>query len=352
MSHDPRAWLTRAGSSGERDEWALNAGVTPGGFGDVPDLSGCNSMAEVRAVIASALPGDKPQAVTNFAAQLWALKGRIQEGDFVVLPRKSTSQLAVGRVTGPYAYQAHEPNPERRHIRPVEWIRIDVPRSAVKQDLLYSLGAFLTYCEVSRNQAAQRIAGIAATGKDPGTTGSFTPVPVHSDSGEALEASDSPVDLEQFAKDRIMSVIQERFAGHAMQELVAAVLRAQGFTCRVAPEGADGGIDILAGSGPLGMDEPRLVVQVKSEQSPVSDPVLNQLLGAISKHQPAQGLLVAWGGLTPPARKTALSDYFRIRTWDADELVRQITSHYAKLPEEIRAELPLKQVWIVVEESS
>ena len=136
-----------------------------------------------------------------------------------------------------------------------------------------------------------------------------------------------------------------------MQDLVAAVLTAQGFTCRVAPEGADGGVDILAGSGPLGMDEPRLVVQVKSEQSPIGDPVVTQLLGSISKHQPAHGLLVAWGGLTQPARKTALNNYFRLRTWDAAELVKQITTHYTKLPEEIRADLPLKQVWLLVEEA-
>jgi Uncharacterized conserved protein len=115
-------------------------------------------------------------------------------------------------------------------------------------------------------------------------------------------------------------------------------------------EGTDGGIDILAGSGPLGMDEPRLVVQVKSEQAAVGDAVVTQLLGSVSKHQPAQGLLVAWGGLTGPARKTALDNYFRLRTWDSEELVRQITSNYSKLPEELRAELPLKQVWIAVEE--
>ena len=32
------AWLTRSGRYGERDDWALANGVTPGGFDRVPDL--------------------------------------------------------------------------------------------------------------------------------------------------------------------------------------------------------------------------------------------------------------------------------------------------------------------------
>lgn len=351
MTEEPRAWLARAGRAGERVDWALAEAVTPGGYGDVPDLTDCQSLEDVRELVTEALPNEKPQARANYAAQLWALRGRMSQGDYIVLPRKGTGQLAVGRLAGPYEYRSSESDPERRHVRPIEWIRTDVPRSNVKQDLLYSLGAFSTYCEVSRNAAAKRIAAIAGSGRDPGTASSLVVPGKPAADEDLVDSADSAVDLEQFANDRIMAKIQEDFAGHRLQDLVAAVLSAQGFTCRTAPEGADGGIDILAGSGPLGMDEPRLVVQVKSEQSPVPDPVVTQLLGSVSKHQPAQGLLVAWAGLTPPARKSALDNYFRLRVWQADDLIGHITKHYDKLPEEIRAELPLKQVWIAVEDT-
>ena len=351
MTDDARAWLTRAGKSGERDDWALSNNWTPGGYGDVPDLSGCTSLEDVRDVVAAALPDEKPQARSNYAAQLWALRGRMTDGDFVVLPRKGTSQLAIGRIAGTYLYLADEPNPDRRHVRPVEWMRVDAPRSAVKQDLLYSLGAFSTYCQVSRNDAAKRIAAIAAGGADPGVVGPLSGGVAVMVGDDPTDAADVAVDLEQFARDRITAIIQQEFAGHRMQDLVAAVLTAQGFTCRVAPEGADRGIDILAGSGALGIDEPRLVVQVKSEQSSVPDPVVTQLLGSIRQHQPAQGLLVAWGGLTGPARKSALDNYFRLRVWEAEDLIDQITQQYGNLPEEIRAALPLKQVWVAVEET-
>lgn len=347
MTQPHRAWLTRSGRAGERDSWAVENGVTPGGYGEVSDLTSCRALQDVRDVVAAAFPDNKPQANGNFAAQLWALRGRMEIGDLVVLPLKTTSQLAIGEITGHYEYRADEPDPERRHVRPVKWIRTDIPRTSVKQDLLYSLGAFSTYCEVRRNEAAARIAAIAKTGSDPGTKGGSMPPP----DDDVADSDDSPVDLETFAYDRISAIIKEEFAGHRMQDLVAAVLRCQGFTCHISPEGTDGGIDILAGSGPLGMDEPRLVVQVKSEQSPVGDPVVTQLLGSVSKHSPAQGLLVAWGGITSPARKTVLDNYFRLRVWDSGVLLRQILANYPKLPEEIRADLPLKQIWIAVEES-
>ena len=79
----------------------------------------------------------------------------MQENDIVIMPRKLTSQIAIGRVKGAYEYlQVHT---AYRHTRPVEWLRPDVPREVFKQDLLYSFGAFMTVCNISRNDAAQRV---------------------------------------------------------------------------------------------------------------------------------------------------------------------------------------------------
>ena len=156
MTTLPKAWLTRSGRYGERDDWALANGVTPGGFDKVPNLSACASLNDVRELVTTAEPDVSVNAVGNFAAQLWALAGRMAVGDYVVLPRKETSQVAIGRITVEYEYRAEDPDPDKRHVRTVEWLRTDVPRSSIKQDFLYSLGAFSTYCQVSRNEAAAR----------------------------------------------------------------------------------------------------------------------------------------------------------------------------------------------------
>jgi restriction system protein len=358
MEDAMKAWLTRSGRYGERDNWALHESVTPGGFGEVPDLSSCSSLDDVRTLVAQAYPDASTNTVGNFGAQLWALSGRMAVGDYAILPLKTTSQIAIGRILGGYEYRSAEDD-DKRHVRTVEWLRTDVTRSAIKQDLLYSFGAFSTYCQVSRNEAVPRIEAIVATGKDPGTKAALakpkalSPVVVYGvnePDAEVPDTDQSQIDLEEYAQDRIAALVQEQFKGHRMAVLVEALLGAEGYTCWRSPEGTDGGIDLLAGSGPLGLDAPQLVVQVKSEQSPIGDPVISQLLGTTSKHgQSAQGLLVAWGGLTPPAQRSARDNYFRIRVWTSTDVIARISRHYGALPEEIRTDLPLKQIWIAVE---
>jgi restriction system protein len=326
--------------------------VSPGGYGEVPSLEECESLAETRAVVAKALPDASENSTNAYGSQLWALRNRMRPGDYIVLPRKTTAQPAIGRILSDYRYDASEPDQERRHVRQVQWLRTDVPRSAVRQDLLYSLGAFSTYCEVSRNEAAARIAALAETGVDPGSKIADVRRPQKT-SETSDEPEDGVIDLEEHAQGRIAALIQERFAGHKMAVLVESLLTAQGYTCWRSPEGADGGIDILAGSGPLGLEAPQLVVQVKSEQGAVGDPVLSQLIGTTTKHgSAARGLLVAWGGLTQQAARSARDNYFRLRVWTAVDVISQITQHYDSLPEEIRTDLPLKQIWIAVEDNA
>ena len=176
----------------------------------------------------------------------------MQKGDIVVLPRKLTSQIAIGRVTGPYRHI--QVNSELRHTRPVEWIRTDVPRTAFEQDLLYSFGAFLTVCNISRNDAARRVLAVLEEKPDPGP--SIRPEPSTKESPLSEDQTEVPLDLTQMAHDQIVAHIQSRFAGHALTDLVDAVLQVDGWVTRVSPPGPDGGVDILAGRGSLGLDGP------------------------------------------------------------------------------------------------
>ena len=53
-----------------------------------------------------------------------------------------------------------------------------------------------------------------------------------------------------------MKHLEANFAGHHLARLIEAILKAQGYVTRKSEPGKDGGIDILAGSGPLGFNEP------------------------------------------------------------------------------------------------
>jgi len=347
-----KAWIVRSGRMGERESWAIENGVAGGGFLEVGSLENCDSREDVRLRIASSLPNSKPRKVTNFASQLWALKSRIQMNDIIVMPLKSSKAIAIGKCSGPYLYR-DDADPSRRHAIGVKWQRIDVPRSVIKQDLLYSLGAFMTICEVERNDAAWRLEQVLIAGIDPGSRSPHNLVVanqhvVEADSdSEDLEVREE-IDIDAITQDAIRSHLIENFKGHQLSELTAAILRAQGLTCSGSPPGPDKGIDITVGSGPLGIDSPRIIVQCKSETGQVGSEVIQKLQGAIATTGADQGLLVAYGGVNKQARELMGNQQFKIKVWDADGLIEALLAYYANLDGEIQAEIPLKQVWTLV----
>lgn len=132
-----------------------------------------------------------------------------------------------------------------------------------------------------------------------------------------------------------------------MEDLVEAILQAQGFTTYHSDKGPDGGKDILAAPDTLGFGRPRICVQVKSQATPLERPVLDQLVGTMQDVQADQGLLVCWGGFKPTIKREASRLFFKVRLWDQNDLIDQFLANYDKLDEDLRAELPLKRIWTV-----
>lgn len=338
---------------GERDAWALEQGVAGGGFTAFPDLTGVSSRESLQRVAAQVMVGEHPQKIANFVGQLWALRDRIAPGDVVVLPLKTTKKIALGLCTGGYKYLADQPE-DRRHAISVDWKRTDVARTALKDDLLNTINGAVTIFSAARNDADGRLRRVLEEGLDPGLA---TPVIAGpAGSSEALAAYPVPIDpvsaiTVEALRDQVRTYLTENFAGHKLTALVAEILRAEGYTCDVSPEGPDFGVDILAGRGPLGLDSPTLVVEVKSESTPVGVPVLNQLQGAVNSHQADQALLVAWGGLSKQAEQLRLTQRLRVRVWNDEDLLDRLFGTYDRLPEPTRASIPLKQAWVLVQET-
>ena len=344
------AWVIRSGRYGERDEWALENSCSGGGWREVPDLTSAGSREEIQRVVDEVYAQESDGARTNAVSQLWALRGRIAVGDLLAMPMKTTREIAIGRVTSPYTYLA-ENEPAYRHVVGVEWIR-QVPRSALKQDLLYTLGSALTIFSPSRNNAAARLEHVLQTGEDVGSQSlasspASTPVARPSAPGapDVVDEPESQPDIDMIARDQISSRIAEEFSGHSFAHLVAELLRAEGFDTDEAPPGADGGIDITAGRGLLGLESPKLIVQVKTPQ--IGSEVVAQLNGLVHTHGADYGLLATWAGLSKPARDAVKHQRFRVKVWDSTDIVEAVLRNYEKLPENITERLPLRRVWML-----
>ena len=341
-----RLWLVRLGKNGEFEGAALDENQLNIGFGITESLSEAKTRDAVLGYIVDKFPDAKPGRQRNFAAQVNQFINVMQVGDIVVSPLKTQSCIAIGEVAGPYM-QRSDGGP----MRQVKWLRTDIQRDTFKQDLLYSFGAIGTICEISRNDALNRVLAVAKGGNDSGhgVAPSFPAKTQTVEEDGDSEASPS-VNLAEIARDQIEARISSIFTGHDLTALVSAILVAQGYVTHVSPPGPDAGYDIVAGRGALGFDSPRLVVQVKSGNIVVDHPTLQSLNGCIHDANADHGLIVSWSGFKPTVRKETNKQYFRVRFWGRDELIDALLSVYDRLPEDITAALPLKRIWSLVPE--
>lgn len=336
-------WLVRAGRDGRDEPTCLESSLAMVGFTEIPDISGITTRDEVREIIAEIHPGSSKHQISNLTSQLYGFARGIEIGDIVALPRKRVNKIALGRVTGPYAYQ--EVDDENRHTRPVKWELTEIPRSAIAQDLLYSLGAFMTVCRIQRNDAENRFEQLIQGNDDPG-------IQVHADpeaGPEEVAANESaPLDIESLASEQIRDHIETRFKGHELTRLINEILEADGYLTYTAPPGPDGGVDILAGRGNFGLEGQKLCVQVKSSTSSCDVNVFRALQGTMQTFQANRGLLVSWGGFTKTALRESKMHFFNIRLWDSQDIIEALYRSYDRLSEDLRADLPLKRVWTMV----
>lgn len=328
-------WMVRAGKHGEQEQGALDNNVATIGWNELPDLSNLKNREQLIKLYYKAHPNaTKPQAA-NEVGQVWRFTHEIQKGDLVALPLKMRKAIAIGRIQGGYEYKALASN--IKHIRRVKWLKT-IPRSSFDQDILYSLGAFMTVCKIERNDAENRVKKILA---------GVEVIPRE----EETHVVEACIDVAVYAEDEIIKHIEAKFKGHDLARLVEAILYAQGYVTKESGRGPDGGVDILAAAGSLGFDEPKICVQVKSSSSPVDVKILRELQGVMSKVRAQQGLLVAWGGFTNSCLQEAKDAFFSIRLWDQGDLLAEFFRYYDRFDDELKAELPLKKIWaLVVEE--
>jgi len=141
-------WMVRAGRHGEHE---------PRFFGDNKvyltwkelgeDLHDLNDRAAIRKRLAEHFPAATPAKLSNNTGQIAAFLLEMKPDDLVVIPRKGKSAMAIGKIAGPYVYGGTAEIPYR-HSRDVQWLNLDVPRSAFDKDLLFSFGAIMTICAI------------------------------------------------------------------------------------------------------------------------------------------------------------------------------------------------------------
>lgn len=329
-------WVCKGGKRGQREDRFIEHNVISIGFGLLDDLSQLKNKSELEALYEKTWPDASEARKRNHAGQIWAFLTKAKIGELVVVPMKTTGTIWIGKIKSVYKFRT-DLGTDMNHIRDVEWIKKNVPRSEFAQDLLYTFGAFMTFSRARRNQAEKRVLDYVKGKKEAA---------IETRKEEEKEA----IDLEEEALNQLRDFISRRFKGHELARLVAGILEAQGLKIHtISPPGPDGAVDITASSGSLGLLEPKMCVQVKSQDSPLGVTAYRELRDKTNRIHATHGLLVSWGGFKKSLINEAKDDVFKIMRWASSELIEELLRNYQNLPSEIKSAIPLKRIWILTE---
>ena len=272
-------------------------------------------------------PDAKKGSVPTSVGMLYRFCHEVQIGDYVVYPSKSDRMINIGEVTGDYAYvaDAHEYVQQRD----VKWLK-HIPRTYFSQGALYEIGSAMTFFAV-KNYADEFLAAL-----DKG----FKKSSAASDEDDTVGATAE--DIIESTKYFILKELSRNLKGYALEEFVADLLRAMGYRTTVSAYGGDNGIDITAYKDEL---PPRILVQVKSQDSDIKETTIQSLKGAMREGD--YGLFVTLSNYTKNAQKYLESTPI-IRGINGTELVDLILKYYGDLDDKYQKMIPLKMVYIPV----
>ncbi len=319
--------MIRAGEGGYLAE-KFAKGFVAIGWEELGDLTNIQTAEEIRKKYLAAWP-DKKGAVSNAVAMLYKFRHEIGIGDWVLTYNREKREYLLGKISGDYRFNPKLVDPEYPHVREVKWEH-HISRDALKPASKNSLGSTLTLFTVSEDALADLL---EVAGK---------PIELLVQTNDEMEKEERKIlveDAQERIKDKIVKLSEDE-----LPELVAAILRAMGLKTRVSPKGADRGRDILASPDGLGLQEPRIKVEVKHKpNTPTGAPDLRSFITTLRERD--KGLYASSGGFTKEAKYEAERAPVPVALVDLNEMANLVVEHYSKFDLEGQALLPLVRIY-------
>lgn len=313
----------------QNDNLFLNKDLIAIGWRDFGDLSKVEANRDAfKAHYIEAYPDAKKGQIANGTGMLYRFIHEVQIGDYVVFPSKTDRKINIGTVEGDYFFEDNDGEYVQR--RKVKWLK-HIPRLSFSQGALYEVGSAMSFFSV-KNYADEFLSALE---KDFKKT-------ISSDDVEDESVGATADDIVESTKDFILKELSRQLKGYDLEAFVADLLRAMGYRTIVSPQGGDSGIDITAYKDEL---PPRILVQVKSQDSDIKETTIQSLKGAMREGD--YGLFVTLSNYTKNAQKYLNSTPI-IRGINGTELVDLILKYYEDLSERYRKMIPLKMVYIPV----
>lgn len=322
-------------SGGKFADDFIDKGMVGIGWDGVGSLAKLKDRDQIIEKVKITWPEYKRMKAVVTGSQLNKIANIIKPKDRVITYDPSTRMYHIGCIESDYIFDQEDEN-DRAHKRKVKWEH-KVDRDRLSVPTKNSLGSTLTIFEVP--EEAERELDALLSGKDYTREEPEAYTSSEATLDEASLLDDLKSRAKEFIKDRLIALDWDE-----MQELVAGVLRAMGYKARVSPHGSDRGKDIVASPDGLGLEQPRIVVEVKHRpNTQMGSQEIRSFLGG--RHKDDKGLYVSTGGFTKDARYEADRASIPVTLMDIDDLVDLVIDNYEGMDMEARTLLPLTKIY-------
>lgn len=254
---------------------------------------------------------------------------KMAQNDYVITYDSTLRQYHLGVITGDYVYNSKLSEP---HTRAVNWFERTISRDSISNSTKNSLGSTLTIFRLSTEQKEEILNLLNQ--KEPKIKDETAIIEENKEFSETLYDN-----AKESLKDSINSLNPDE-----MEELVKEILNAMGYVARRSKKGADRGVDVFASPDGLGLEEPRIFVEVKHRAGQMGAPEIRKFIGGRKPEDKC--LYVSTGGYTKEALYEAERSNVALTLIDINLLAETITRYYDHFSVEGKMLLPLKKVYI------
>jgi len=330
-------WVVRAGRNAAHIDTFIDKGMIAIGMSE---HIGAEAIKDTRKELASRTakvhPDWSKHQRANHVGQLFRFLSEMTVGDTVATYNQSLRRYFLGTVASEPRYEPSAIQ-EMPYLRSVTWEQ-RVARDSLSLGTRNSFGAIQTIFRL-KAEASSEIRKVAVP----------LDAPEDAEPPKAVEPSIDTTfdDIRAEVVEKAAEFIEDLLSGldpYEMQELVAGVLRAMGYKTRVSSKGADRGVDIFASPDGLGLQEPRIFVEVKHRpNTTMGSQELRAFMGG--RQLGDRCLYVSTGGFTKDARYEAERSNVPLTLVGLSELRTLLIEHYELLDVETRRLVPLTKLY-------
>jgi len=305
------------------------------GWGITKSLSQNPTKKDVEKRLRENRPNSSDGSIGVWASQIVRFFNEISTGDSICTYDPNNRLYYIGEAISEVSFH-DEDNPARRKVRWLGKIRRDALLSTTRN----SLGAISTLFKIPAKAAEDMRGHLSPLGAD-------TDAGVEAEVALPAKGDSDTSDLLEEALSRSAEYIEDLIAAlswEQMQVLTAEILKAMGYRTQIAPPGPDRGVDVFASPDGLGLQEPRIFVEVKHRTgTTIGSTHIRSFLGG---RQPGDKCLyISTGGFSREAKYEAERSTIPITLIALPRLRELLVEFYPQISPIGAALVPLERIY-------